>query len=189
MSRRVLVPVAVGMVALLAGAFFAYLTLRGDPDAHDRATRAHVETSRMVSLRGGFSIGVPEGLEASRHGRTVRLTSPDKTLVVTAGPSERGSLKQGSRRFVRTMRAGYSKVRVLGRQPQKVNGRRALATHGQAVNAGKVKIRFVSVVVGARPRNYTITMFAGFDTDPTVVLPKVNAVANTFKVLPVKKNR
>lgn len=181
MNIRMVVPVQVGVVALLAGGFFFYLTLRGTPD--EPAATPQVESTRLVSREGGFSIGVPEGLTASRHGKTVRLTSKDKSLVVTAGPVGTGSLTQNSDQFVKSLEAGYSGVRVLGREPQRVNGRSALATFGQAINAKKVKIRFVSVVVSARPRDYSINTFTALDTDPDVILPKANAVVDTFEIL------
>jgi hypothetical protein len=181
-----LVPSVIGVIALLVGAYFLYVTLREPASPQDSRAAAQVHTTRMVSHKGGFSIGVPAGLTASRHGRFVRLKSNDSSLVVTAGPARGGSLKQGSRQFVHTMKAGYRRVRVLGRQPQKIDGRKALATYGRAVNGKSVRIRFVSVLVHARPHNYTITMFTGFGTDPAVVLPKVNAIANTFKVRPKK---
>lgn len=177
------VPAQIGVVALLAGGFFLFLTLRGDPE--DKATTApRTETTRLVSREGGFSIGVPAGLNGAKYGRTVKLASKDKTLVVTAGPAGAGSLTQNSEQFATSLEANYSDVQVLGREPQKIDGRSALATFGQAVNANRIKVRFVSVAVSAKPRDYAINTFTAFDTDPDVILPKVNAIVNTFRVLP-----
>ncbi|MEO6472091.1 MAG: hypothetical protein ABIR57_09170 [Aeromicrobium sp.] len=178
-----IVPIQIGVIALLLGGYLLFPTLQG---AEKKQPIARVETKVLVCLECGFSLGVPAGLTAKRYGKTVKLNSTDNRLVVTAGPAGTGSLMQGSKQFVDALKQGYTQVRVFGRQSQKVDGRDALATSGQAVNAQKVKIRFVSVLVSARPRDFLITTFTGFGTDPGIVLPQVNAIVNTFKVLPAK---
>ena len=189
-SRRILTPVSVGLVALLVGGLFAYITIRdrGDEPKNEAAaaSSSEVETEPFVSRKGGYSLAVPTALEASSQRQVTTFTSQDKSLVVTVGPGERGQLKAASKRFVRTLRAGYRKFDLLGTQKQTIDGRPALVSFGQATNRDKVRIRFVAVVVANRPRNYTITAFTAFDSDPAVVLPRVNAIVNSFQVLPKK---
>jgi len=189
-GRSVVVPAVVGVVALLLAVFFAYTVFRGPaPSAKPEPDAAvTVDTDRFVSRKGGFSLDLPEDLEASRKGRTAQFVSKDKDLVIVVGPGEGGSLQQASDQFLKTLKAAYKSFTLTGTQPEEVDGRRALTSYGQATNAGSTRIRFVSVVVRAQPRNYTIAAYTAFDSDPSFVLPRVNAVVNSFKVLPGRKN-
>jgi hypothetical protein len=179
MSRRVAVPAAVGVVALLAAACFGCLTVRGrfaGPGTEPVAVH-----TRTVQARG-FSVGVPPGMQVTRRHGTLSLADRQHALVVTIGPTTAGPLRRAARDFARSLRDGYRRVRVLGHQPQRVDGRPALATYGHAVNARGSRIRFVTVTVRARPRDFAITAFTGYGSDPTRVLPKVDAIASTFHV-------
>jgi hypothetical protein len=179
-TRRVVVPAAVGAVALLAAAYFGYLTLRGR-HADPGATQPVSVHTRTVTGKG-FSIGAPASMRVTRKHGTVTLSDKRHSLVVTVGRATAGPLRHTARGFVRSLRDGYRRVRVLGHQSQRVDGRPALATYGHAVNAHGARIRFVTVTVRARPRDYAITAFTAYGSDPTRVLPKVNAIASTFRV-------
>jgi hypothetical protein len=181
MSARVAVPGAVGMLALLAACYFGYLTLRGGAAPQDRADVT--PTHRVASPRGGFSIGVPAGMRVTRRHGTLTLADHRHDLVVTVGRAGAGPLSRATARFVRSLRREYSHLRVLGHQPQRIAGRRALATYGRAINAHHARLRFVTVAVRARPRDYAITAFTAYDSDPSTVLPRVDAIASTFSVL------
>lgn len=190
MNLKMVVPIQIGIVALLIGSYFVVQAVRGPatPSTVPAATVASTQPAEpalapFTSKKGGFELGVPAGMKAARKGKTVTVTSADRSLVVTASPGERGSLSAGGRDFVSSLKAGYTKVKVAGTEKQQVDGRSALATFGQAKNRDGVPIRFVHLVVAAKPRNYVITSYAGRDTDPAVVLPKVNAVVNSFTLL------
>ena len=185
-SRRVVVPVAIGIVALVLGGLFAFITFRGDDDvpAAEEPSASEVDSRSFVSKKGGFALDVPADLDASRNGRTATFAADDRSLVVTIGPGEAGRLSPASRKFLRTLRRGYEGFRLLGTEEQQVDGRPALASYGQATNAEDVKIRFVVVVVRDQPRNYTISAFTALGSDPDAVLPRVNAMVNSFTVLP-----
>jgi hypothetical protein len=185
----ILLPTLVGVVALLLAAVFAYVTFRDAVPAEagsesDAAAEAVVSTERFVSREGGFSVQVPEDMKASREGSSARFVSADNDLVTVVGRGEQGPLKQASRRFLKTLEGQYQRFRLLGTKPERVDGRRALTSYGRATNSADVRIRFVAVVVRAAPRNYTIAAFTAFDSDPAVVLPRVNAIVNGFHVLP-----
>ena len=47
----------------------------------------------------------------------------------------------------------------------------------------RCEIRFVNFVVKSTPRNYAINAFTVSDSDPLFVVPRVNAIANTFEVI------
>jgi hypothetical protein len=102
--------------------------------------------------------------------------------VVTVGRTGTGPLRRTAKAFVRSLHDGYRRVRVIGHQAQRIGGRQALATYGQAVNRRHVRLRFVTVTVRARPRDYAITAFTAYGSDPHRVLPQVDAIASTFRV-------
>lgn len=182
-------PIQLGVLALLGGAYFAYLTVQGPADTEPHAATStptvikSIGTTRIVSGPGGFAIGQPAGVIATKVGKTVNLRSKDKAFVVTAGPVEGGTLLTNSKAFLTALRATYTEVRVLGTKSQEVDGRKALATYGQALNTKKIRVRFVNLAIEAKPRNYAINSFTGLGTDPSIVLPKVNAIVSTFTVL------
>lgn len=179
-GRRALVPAVVGVLALLLAAVFGYVTFR-DPGPSEQEA-ASVHTNRFVSRKGGFSVEVPDDLDVTRSGRTAKFVSEAKDLVIVVGPGHAGPLRPASKRLSRTLAKRYQRFDLLGSKPETVDGREALTSYGRATNADKVKIRFVSVVVRARPRNYTIVAFTAFGSDPAEVLPRVNAVVNGFEV-------
>lgn len=188
MNLRMVVPVQIAVIALLVGAYFAYLAVRGsDGDrpatAPTVSTQPTPEPQRLVSAKGGFAIGVPAGVTATKAGSTVTLSTRDKALVVVVGPIGRGALADGGKAFVRSLRSSYTDVRVLGTQQQRVDRRNALTTSGEAVNAKKVRVRFVNLIVKAKPRNLSITTFTAADADAAVVLPVTNAIVSRFEVL------
>ena len=90
------------------------------------------------------------------------MTTLGTSMVVAAGPFFSGPLKANSQAFVQSMKY-YTKVRVFDRQEQRVDDRRALAK--------------------AKPRNFAINAFVGYDTNPASVLPTLTAILNGFTVL------
>lgn len=187
MNLRMVIPIEIGAIALLAGSYLAYANLRAPEEPHPKPSATPtaaktIDTNPVVSKKGGFEIGVPEGVMATKKAGIVTLSADDKTFVVVAGLGASGTLADNGKLFVRAMRTSYTQIKVFGTKEQRVDGRKALATYGQAVNSAKVKIRFVNLVVKARPRNFVINSFAGIDTDPVIVLPQVNAIVGSFAV-------
>jgi hypothetical protein len=205
-SRRALGPTVVGVVALVAALVLGYVTVRDatGPDvatagaasvestraettapAHDSADASGdtVPTRRLVSEPGRYAVAVPRGLDVERAGAVLRLTSAQKDLVVVVGPAGPGRLAQAENRLLNRMREEYRRFSVLGTEPMRVDGRSARAAFGHAVNTAGTKVRFALVTVHAGARNYSIAAYAAHDSDPTFVLPQVNAIANGFEVL------
>ncbi len=174
--------VVVGLLALAAAGWFGYLTVRGGrTDA--TAAAAPVHTRRVVSKAGGFSLRVPTDLAVTRASRSVRLTSRGKDLIVSVGPIDGGRLPQATSALLGTVRSGYAHTTVLGHRKERVDGRRARTTYGQVrAKKGGPRLRFVVVTVAARPHNYALTAFTAHDSDPSVVLPRVDAIVSSFHV-------
>lgn len=176
----------VGVLAVVAGAVLAGVALwpHDDPRA---AAKTVVPTTRLVDKAGGFTVRVPTAMAATRHGRTVRLATGDRQVVVTVGPVGGGTLGTASHTLMTHVRSSYPRVRVLGTRRDRVDQRKALTTYGTARTAGEkgaTSLRFVVLVVAARPRNYAVTAFTARDSDPKRVVPLVNAVAGSLHVLP-----
>lgn len=176
--------VVVGVLALVAGGLATYTAVRPSADAgtsDDVAVQVH--TKRFVSKAGGFRIRVPHGMHVTRNGGTARFTARDRSMVVAVGPSSRGRLRAASRDLLRTVRAGYRNVEVLGHQRDRIGGRPALSTSGLARNDKGTRLRFVVTLVRARPENYAVTAFVAADADPALVLPRLNKLAGSLRLL------
>lgn len=187
-NLRMVLSIQVAVLALVAGTAVLYVGIRDTADDVPESNRTLGTTmqpapTRVVSERGGFAIILPPGISADKKGNTATLSTADNALVVTAGPVAGGSLDSSADVFLRSVKRSYTEVRVLGTERQDVDGRRAVATFGQAVNDNKVRISFVNIVVKARPRNFVINSFARYDTSPATVRPKVDAILDGFTVL------
>lgn len=186
MNRRVLGPLVVAVVAVLAAALVFWWTVsRPDQTASTARTRTTaLPIERVVSRAGAFSVGVPKGLRGHLEHGAAYLSSRDRTVVVLVSRSEPGALRAVNRRLVQQMREGYRTVRVQGSRPERLHGRAGLSTYGSAVNRRGVRFRFVQTTLRARPRNLTVATFTARGTDPRWVLPRVNAVLDSVRVLP-----
>ncbi len=197
MNLRMVIPVQIAVIGLLGAVYYGYHAVKGpepqtkpDPTTSRTATASptpsptpEVATKRLVSKRGGFAVGVPEDVKAKKIGPAVTLTSADKVLSMVVSPVESGTISASSKAFMRGMKEIYTKVQVTRTEKQMIDGHRATATYGQARNAKKVRIRFVNIVIKSTPRNFAINAFAARDSDPLFVVPRVNAIANSFEVI------
>ena len=187
MTRRALLPLALGAVAVLVGGWLVWRAwVHDDPPSATSAPRSTpqaLRTTPLVDRAGGFRIRVPQGLHGRLDGHTALVARKDRSLLLVVAPSGPGSVRAANRAVVASMRASYHRLKVLGRQPQPVHGRRGLSTFGTATNHAGVRIRWVQLTVAAKPRTFTIATYTRRDTDPHWVLPRVNAVVSSFRVL------
>ncbi|MGH3815772.1 MAG: hypothetical protein ACRDUV_25540 [Pseudonocardiaceae bacterium] len=198
-ASRVAVATAVGIVALVLAVVLTFQIAtqdsastgtvqpaRSTPSRPEKPTSeaVQVETKPYVHRRAHFRVEVPADYRVERRSHGVRLISADQDVVVTVGRGEQGGLRAAGGALQDTLKQSYDKVRVLGTQRNRVDGRPALISSGRAANSAGVAIRFVTVTVQHRPRAYALTAFTAMDSDPSQVLPRVNAVVNGFEVLP-----
>ncbi len=193
-DRRLVTLLAVGVVALLAGAGLAWAIWdRGQEPAPASAESAAgaasptvaetVDGGRFVSRAGGFAVRVPAGMRRVRDGDGARFTDRSRGLVVTVGPTSGGPLRDAGRTLVRRMRASYPDVRVTATRRDRVDGRPARSLFGTARNKAGTELRFAVVVVRAKPRNYGLTTFTAAGSDPAQVLPRATTITRSFRVL------
>ncbi|MGH3386103.1 MAG: hypothetical protein ACRDO1_16120 [Nocardioidaceae bacterium] len=189
-ARRISVPIAIGVVALLLGTALTAWTVVGgsEPDRTDQVAAVApsvppaVKTKPVVLRKAGIQLQVPVGYSVKQQQRTARFVAPDKAVVITAGRGAAGSLARANRHHLATVRRAYTKVEAAESQATRVAGHTALITSGQATNSAGVPIRFVAVVLRGGAHNYAITAYTARDSDPASVLPQVNAVVNSFEL-------
>jgi hypothetical protein len=187
------IPVEIAVIAALGAIYYGYHAVKDEPGqakttssqtpSAEPSALPKVDTTRLVSKRGGFAIGVPDNVTSKKVGPTVTMTSGDKVMTVVVAPIEAGTLAASKKAFMSGMKQTYTDVRETGSDAPTVDGHKAAATYGRAVTPKKVEIRFVNVVIKDTPRNYAINVFTAADADPLFVLPRVNAVVETFEFL------
>jgi hypothetical protein len=195
-NLRMVIPVEIAVIGLLGAVYYGYHAIKGPepaakPDPTSRTATAtatpsptpDVATKRLVSKKGKFAVGVPENVTAKKVGPAVTMTSADKVLSVVIAPVESGKISVSSKAFMKGINAAYTNVKVTRTEDQMLDGHEAKATYGTAKNAKKVQLRFVNIVVKSTPRNFAINAFTLSDSDPLFVVPRINAIANTFEVI------
>jgi hypothetical protein len=194
-NLRMVIPVELAVIGLLGAAYYGYHAVQGpEPEARPTGSQAAsakptpspapvIKTTRLVSKQGKFAVGVPEDVSAKKVPPAVTMTTADKTLHVAIGPVPAAKLAAINKALMRNLKQSYSDVRTTRSESEDVDGHKATQTYGRALNDKKVPISFVNVVVKSKTRNYVISAFTGGGSDPTFVVPRVNAVINTFEVL------
>jgi hypothetical protein len=186
-------PIEIAVICLVGAIYYGYHAFQGPepkttPDTSRTASATPtaaptVSTTRLVNKKARFAIGVPDKVIAKKVGFTVQMMTADKTMSVLAGPAEIGTISKSSKSFIAAMKQSYKHVRVVRSEARKVGGHKGKLTYGRAQNAKKVEISFVNVVVKAKPRNYAINAFTAADSDPLFVVPRVNAIIDSFEVI------
>jgi hypothetical protein len=183
--RGVVVALATGVVALLLASGLAWLTWGGDDDASPsvRGTDDAPRLVRVVSRKGGFSVDAPAELTGKRIGRNVRLTSTDKSMVVTIGPGPRGSLKQAQQRAVSDIRRSYAETRVERRVDTTLAGRPARRTIGVVRHKSGQQLLFSVTSTARGKRTWSVVMFADRSIDPDRLEQWYDPVLDGFAIL------
>ena len=193
MKLRMVLPLEIAVICLVGAIYFGYHAFHGsEPDTKPDGSRTAsatptiaptVKTTRLVNRKASFAIGVPDKVIAKKVDFTVQMMTADKTLSVLAGPAESGTISKSSKVFLRAMKQSYKNVRVVRTERREIDGHQARLNYGRAQTAQKVQISFVNVVVKAKPRNYVINALTAANSDPLFVLPRVNAIIETFEVI------
>jgi hypothetical protein len=191
------IPVEIAVIAALGAIYYGYHAVQDAQVPQESAKTASpsptpsaepspvptVDTTRLVSKKGGFAVGVPKNVKGKKIGVGVTMTTADQVLSAVVAPVESGTISASSAAFLRGMKKEYTKVRVVRSEENTIDGHQAKATYGRARNANKVKVTFVNVVVKAEPRNFAINAFSAADSDPTFIVPRVNSIIHSFEVI------
>ncbi|MDQ4103562.1 MAG: hypothetical protein M3186_07575 [Actinomycetota bacterium] len=169
----------IGIVALLlAGTFAVIAAVSGG------GTSGTINAREVVNAEGRYRFEAPDGWSTTQQGRTTTVTSPDKSTVITIGLGRNGPLPVAGTRLFQQVAGNYRNVEVIPPDAKQVGPRSALVYGGVGNNAQNTRIRFLAITVENEPTNYGITVFTAAGSDPKIVLPSVNRVVDTFRVLP-----
>lgn len=190
------IPAEIAVVAALGAIYYGYHAIEDSqaPQESARSTSTPtpsavpspvptVDTTRLVSKKGGFAVGVPKNVKAEKIGLGVAMGTADQVLSVVVAPVEKGTISASSAAFLRGVKKEYTKVRVVRSEEHMIDGHRARATYGRARNANKVRVTFVNVVVKAGSRNFAINAFTAAASDPSFIVPRVNSIIHSFEVI------
>ncbi|MGI8774911.1 MAG: hypothetical protein ACR2KQ_07860 [Actinomycetota bacterium] len=144
-----------------------------------------VESERFVNKRGGYRFSLPEGWKANKKGPRTELRGPKRVAAMSIAPIKTHSLKKVSRSLVRSIRAGYSKVKVEGRENSPIGELRSRAVAGRAVNERGAKLRFLAIAIKGSKRFFGVGVFTPRSSDPSQVVPAVQTIVSSFE--PVKR--
>jgi hypothetical protein len=169
----------VGVVALLLAGIFGVIGWLSSG-----ARSGTVDTHEVVNTAGQYSFEAPTGWSTNQQGRTTTVTSPDQTTVITLGIGKTGSLPVAGTQFFQQVAGNYQNVEVIPPEGKWVGPQQALIYGGIGNNAQNTQIRFLAITVQSNPTNYAIAVFTTAGSDPKVVLPPVNRVVESFRVLP-----
>jgi hypothetical protein len=189
------IPVEIAVIGLLGAGYYGYHAVQGpEPEAKTTGSRTAtadpspsplptVKTTRLVSQKGKYAVGVPEDVTAKKAPPAVMMTTADESLYVAIGPVPPAKLSAINKALMRDLKNTYTDVRVTRSETKDIDGHTSTQTYGRALNDKKVPISFVSVVVKSKTRNYVISAFTASGSDPTFVVPRVDAMINSFEVL------
>ena len=195
MNLRMVIPVELAVIGLLGAGYYGYHAVQGpEPEAKPTGSQTataspspsplpKVKTTRVVSKQGKYAVGVPEDVTARKVPPSVTMTTADKALHVAIGPVAPAKLSAINKALMRDLKKTYTDVQVTRSETQDVDGHKATQTYGRALNDKELPISFANVVVKSKTRNYVISAFTAASSDPTFVVPRVDAVINTFEVL------
>jgi hypothetical protein len=169
----------IGVVALLLAGMFGVIAW-----VSSGSVSGAVDTHEVVNTAGQYRFEAPTGWSTTQQGRTTTVTSPDQTTVITLGVGRTGSLPVAGTQFFQQVAANYHDVHVIPPAAKQVGPQPALIYGGIGNNLQNTQIRFLAITVQSAPNNYAIAVFTAAGSDPTVVLPPVNRVVDSFRALP-----
>jgi hypothetical protein len=181
-NERNRVHVMVAVVAFLfAVGLLAHAVLQDGEGAVLEGKRADsFKTRSVVSAKGGYELKAPSSWQVSKRGPATTMSSPRGDVVVTVGPAPRGDLADSANEIFATVARTYSKVAFLGATRQRVDGREAVVFSGQGTNERDIRLRFIGVTFNDGVHNHSMTAFVRKDSDAGRVLPRIEAILNTF---------
>jgi hypothetical protein len=184
--RGVLVAAATGVAALLVASVLAWLTWGGDdasPSAGTVDSAGPSDPVRVVSRKGGFSVDAPAELTGAKVGPHVRLTTTDKSMVITVGPGPRGSRAAAQKRALSDIRRSYDKVKVERRIATTLGGGPAVRSVGVLRHESGTQLIFSVTSTARGKRTWSVVMFAERDIKPEQLARFYDPVLEGFAIL------
>jgi hypothetical protein len=112
-----------------------------------------------------------------------RVVSPDADASVSIGLGGKGNLQTVAVRFVGDLEEAYRRVALTGFQLTLVDGEPAVSFNGSAVSNRGVALRFQAISVAGPTRNYSLAVFVAADASPEEVLPPIQEIVDSFRLV------
>ena len=148
----------------------------------EEGTVAHVNGS------GDYAFAYPSAWEIEETEGVTRLESPNGDIVVSFEPGASGDIARASGRLVRSI-LGVEGSDLLAGQAltgstwERIDGSRSFVVSGVTEDPTGRSMRFLAITVRAVSRNYAISVLVPAGSDPTRVLPTLEAIVSSFDVL------
>ena len=141
-----------------------------------------------VNGTGDYAFTYPLAWDVDEADGVTRVESPAGDIVLSFGPGASGDIATASGRLVRSILgvdggADASERSLTGSTWEQIGGSRSLIVSGTTEDATGRPMRFLAITVRAVPRNYAISVLVPAGSDPTRVLPTVEAIVSSFEVL------
>jgi len=115
------------------------------------------------------------------------VNSPNGGIVVSFGLGAPGSIAKASDRLLDSIFSDgtdtSSDRSLIGATQERIGGSRSLIVSGTTTDATGRSIRFLAITVRSQPRNYSISVLVPRRSNPARVLPTIEAIVSSFRVL------
>jgi hypothetical protein len=169
----------IGLLAVGTSSLIAHVSTRGI----DQPSEPRLVTKAHANARAGYSFAYPPGWRLREKGSVSRVISPDEEASVSIGLGGKGNLQDVAIRFVGELEDAYRRVALTGFQLTLLDGEPAVSFNGSAVSNRGVAIRFQAISVAGPERNYSLAVFVAADANPREVLPPVQEIVNSFRLV------
>ncbi|MCI0634378.1 MAG: hypothetical protein L0206_10765 [Actinobacteria bacterium] len=141
-----------------------------------------------VNSTGDYAFAYPTTWLIDETGGVTRLENPGGDIVASFGPGAPGDIATASGRLVSSI-LGIDGTEIAvndaltGTSWEQIDGSRSLIVSGVTEGPDGRSVRFLAITVRAVSRNYSISVLVPAGSDPTRVLPTIEAIVSSFEVL------
>ena len=162
------------------------------PRSAEETPRPNVEpdtgTVAHVNGIGDYAFAYPPTWVLDEAGDVTRLANPGGDIVVSFGPGASGDIAAASGRLVSSILGVDGTHRtanesLTGSSWERIDGSPSFIVSGVTEDPAGRSMRFLAITVRSVPRNYTISVLVPAGSDPTKVLPTIEAIVSSFEIL------
>jgi hypothetical protein len=162
-----------------------------NPPRADRIPQPIPETAEdpVVHLNsvGDYQFTYPPSWVVDEVESLTQVESPSGAIVVSFWLGSRGDIATASDRLVSSILDAEgsdlpANRELIGTRWERIDGSRSLIVSGTTTDAGR-STRFLAITVRSVPRNYSISVLVPARSDPTRVLPMIEAIVSSFEIL------
>lgn len=146
------------------------------------------DTVAHVNSMGDYTFAYPATWVVNEAGGVTRLKDPGGDIVLSFEPGAAGDIATASGVLVGSILGvegtdAHTGPALTGSTWERIDGSRSLIVSGVTTDPAGRSMRFLAITVRAVPRNYAISVLVPAASDPTTVLPAIEAIVSSFEVL------